>query len=76
MSEGKASKSVRIHAVAVLICVSETQGGRLCGTVGRFENPEPEGALDDARAAGWAFRLRAARCPACGRAGNSFGKGA
>lgn len=69
----RVAPSVRIRAVAVLICVSN-RDGRLCGEVERFEHDEPEGALALARGAGWAFRLGAARCRRCGNEANSFGK--
>lgn len=67
------SKSVRIDAVLVLICVSGWDG-RLCGQSARFTHNDPHEAIRMAREDGWDFRNRAARCPACGRRGASFGK--
>lgn len=67
------SPSIRIRAALVLVCASE-RDGQACCEMARFEHDEPEGAIGLARKAGWDFRLRAARCPACGRAGASFGK--
>jgi len=65
--------SVRIRAVAVVICASRSAGGRVCGRLERYEHDEPEGSLDMARADGWTFRSGQARCRQCGNEGASFG---
>ncbi len=67
-------ESVRIHAVLKLICASKTREGWMCRHRGDYERPEPDDAIAAARADGWTFRLRCARCPQCGRDGNSFPK--
>ncbi len=66
------SFSIRIHAILKLICACRTREGRVCGRSADYIRPEPEDAIGAARADGWMFRLSNARCPECGRAGNSF----
>ena len=70
--EVRSAGSIRIDAVLKLVCASSSRNGRVCGESGRYESSEPEEAIAAARRDGWTFRKEYARCPRCGREGNSF----
>lgn len=65
--------SIRIRAVLELVCTSVPKGDA-CGRRERYESADPDDAVALARRAGWTFRGKNARCPGCGRRGESFGK--
>lgn len=68
--------SMRVRVELTLTCSSECveNPGEWCEVIDRYHGDTEAECMAKARGEGWMFRLGAARCPACGNAGASFGR--